>query len=488
MFKKHKSLLLIILFFILKSTANFYAQQSSLINQINKLPEQLRQKFVINQIKELYKKDSIKALQEIEDALIFFKGKNSVYATLLSEQAARLVKSKNYLKALEFEQKALEVYEKLNDFDAEMASVIRVGKIYSSLNRVNEAIDLLFKKLKSVEGNTERECILLERIGVVFKEIKNEEKGLFYLQQAEEKSKLIPTHSEKLNRTLLSLYKNIGVLYRNKKDLDKAVYYFDKGYALAESTDNVRYKGIILNSLGILFKEKKEYLKAIKAFEASVKFKQEDDNNEGISNSLTNIGMLYLEINDFKKAEAYLLNAYNLAIITRNKKTILEACSALFTLYDRMNKPAVAYPYLKRAYALKDSIYSINSAEESAKLEAIYNTEKKQKEIEISNIKNQQLEKNIKSKNRERNIFIVGSFILVLLLVWVIKSFIDKKRVNSQLEEKNILINSQKHLVEQKQKEVIDSIHYAKRIQTALLASEKYIQKTLVKLQKNKPI
>lgn len=31
--------------------------------------------------------------------------------------------------------------------------------------------------------------------------------------------------------------------------------------------------------------------------------------------------------------------------------------------------------------------------------------------------------------------------------------------------------------VEEKQKEILDSIHYAKRIQTALLTSEKYIEK-----------
>jgi len=460
------------------------AQKSSFINQINKLPEELRQEFIINQIKELYKKDSTKAKQEIEDALIFFKGKNISYATLLSEQATKFSKTKNYLKALEYEQKALEVYEKLNNFDAEIVSVTKVGRIYKSLNRVDEAFDLLFKKLKTVEGNAEHEFMLLERIGVIFKEIKNEQKGLLYLQQAEEKSKLIKEFPKKLNQVLLSLYKNIGVLYRNKKEFDKAVYYFDKGYALAESIENVKYKGIILNSLGILFKQKGEYLKAIKAFEASVKFKQEDDNNAGISNSLTNIGLLYFEINNFKKAEEYLLQSYQLAIQTRDKKTILESCTSLFKIYDGTNKPAIAYSYLKRAFFLKDSLYTDNISEESAKLEAIYNTEKKQKEIEINKIRNQQLEKNIESKNRERNILLFGALILIVFLIWAIWSFIGKKRANAMLEEKNDLINKQKLLVEEKQKEILDSIHYAKKIQNAHLTSENYIQKSLNKLQK----
>ncbi len=40
-------------------------------------------------------------------------------------------------------------------------------------------------------------------------------------------------------------------------------------------------------------------------------------------------------------------------------------------------------------------------------------------------------------------------------------------------------IEKQKELVEEKQKEIIDSIHYAKRIQIALLPSEKYIARRL---------
>ncbi len=46
-------------------------------------------------------------------------------------------------------------------------------------------------------------------------------------------------------------------------------------------------------------------------------------------------------------------------------------------------------------------------------------------------------------------------------------------------------IEQQKKVVEVKQKEILDSIHYAKRIQTTLLTSEKYIDKKLNELDKN---
>jgi uncharacterized protein YlzI (FlbEa/FlbD family) len=47
------------------------------------------------------------------------------------------------------------------------------------------------------------------------------------------------------------------------------------------------------------------------------------------------------------------------------------------------------------------------------------------------------------------------------------------------------LIEQQKYLVEEKQKEILDSIHYARRIQTALLPTERYVDKTLTRLMAN---
>ncbi len=148
MFLKHISFLFLLICFFLVSNSKCFAQPSNFITQINKLPEGLRQDFVINHTKELYKKDILKAQREIDDALIFFKGKNIVYATLLSEQATYYTKTKNYLQALKCEQMALDVFDRLNDFEASMTSITKLSRIYIVLNRANEGINLLLKKTK----------------------------------------------------------------------------------------------------------------------------------------------------------------------------------------------------------------------------------------------------------------------------------------------------------------------------------------------------
>ncbi len=87
------------------------------------------------------------------------------------------------------------------------------------------------------------------------------------------------------------------------------------------------------------------------------------------------------------------------------------------------------------------------------------------------------------------NMITVGFAVLAIgTLAWnqkFKKEVIHRKEAEDQLKETLSEINRQKHLVEEKQQEVLDSIHYAKRIQTALLPPEKYIDKTLKRLIKN---
>jgi len=45
--------------------------------------------------------------------------------------------------------------------------------------------------------------------------------------------------------------------------------------------------------------------------------------------------------------------------------------------------------------------------------------------------------------------------------------------------------NRQKKIIEEKNKEILDSIHYAKRIQQSLLTSDIYIERALKKLNPN---
>lgn len=99
---------------------------------------------------------------------------------------------------------------------------------------------------------------------------------------------------------------------------------------------------------------------------------------------------------------------------------------------------------------------------------------------------NKEIERVVKSEKQKmlRNILFLGLIAVVLFGLLILRNSIQRKKANQELQEKNALIERQKMIVEEKQKEILDSIHYAKRIQNSLLPTEKYIEKSLGKLKK----
>ncbi|HTL81202.1 MAG TPA: triple tyrosine motif-containing protein [Bacteroidia bacterium] len=81
--------------------------------------------------------------------------------------------------------------------------------------------------------------------------------------------------------------------------------------------------------------------------------------------------------------------------------------------------------------------------------------------------------------------------VLFFALMWVVVKLNGRrlnaanKKLQQKITEATSEIQQQKNIVEEKQKEIIDSIHYAERIQRSLLPSDKYIQKKIEQLKGN---
>lgn len=79
----------------------------------------------------------------------------------------------------------------------------------------------------------------------------------------------------------------------------------------------------------------------------------------------------------------------------------------------------------------------------------------------------------------------IGVIVLILALVFFIYwSYRQKKKANLLIMEQKQSLEEKHKLLAQKNKEILDSIHYAARIQRSILPTEKYIDKTLKRLMK----
>jgi hypothetical protein len=86
------------------------------------------------------------------------------------------------------------------------------------------------------------------------------------------------------------------------------------------------------------------------------------------------------------------------------------------------------------------------------------------------------------SEKKRQTLFLI--FIAALAVGAGIIAFVIFRSLKVTKAQK-LEIQEQKALVEEKQKEILDSIHYARRIQSALITSERYIERNLSKFQRS---
>ncbi len=102
--------------------------------------------------------------------------------------------------------------------------------------------------------------------------------------------------------------------------------------------------------------------------------------------------------------------------------------------------------------------------------------DKKEKEIQLQ--KSEISKKELEAKRK--NIVLIGvGFITLIILAFTFityKQYTEKKKANILLAEQNDEIKKQRDQIFQQKKEITDSIHYASRIQRAVLPSPKLIE------------
>lgn len=132
-----------------------------------------------------------------------------------------------------------------------------------------------------------------------------------------------------------------------------------------------------------------------------------------------------------------------------------------------------------------------NVAAQLAELSLKYETEKKEKQISLLKKDKELNDSRLMAKDeeisqtRDKLIYIVFALVLfVILIVFVIRANVQRKKANrllteqkAEISEQKEEVEKQKRLIEEKNKEIEDSITYARRLQEAILPPKDFINK-----------
>ncbi|MBA2611003.1 MAG: tetratricopeptide repeat protein [Bacteroidetes bacterium] len=281
--------------------------------------------------------------------------------------------------------------------------------------------------------------------------------------------------SEKL--TINSLLR-IASCFTDLKKFDSAYHYFYKGIGLCNKYNNKRSSSGFYNNLGIAYSHDKKPDSSLVYYQKALNVLIEFKDSASIAGALINVGGLYYELKNYDKAIEYYKRGLWMANKTGYKEWIANGASGLASVYYERQEYKLAYDNYKLSRDYRDSLFNEAKASDIANAEEKYQSEKKQQELQIADLKIKMQGDQLHKSDTQRTMLIVGliiSLIVFLLMLW---GYRKMKKLTKELSFVNKEVVKQNSIIEEKNKDITDSIQYAKQIQKALLSSDDLFAKS----------
>ena len=341
--------------------------------------------------------------------------------------------------SIDYGKQALKLSQEINYIEGEAQALKAIGAGNYYLSNFDESLEYYLKSLKIMEDIDDKIGIstLLNNIGVIYWRLSNFDKALEIYSASLEIMKELG-NKEGISKPL----NNIGLIYMTLGDYEKALEKFSESMEIVKEIGNKNIIAYCLSNIGIVYWYLGNYEKCLEYYLESLKINEEINNKYGVAGSLNNIGGVYLQLNNYDKSITYLEQSLRLAKEIEAKDLIQSIYKSFYELFFEKENYQKSLEYYELYTTVKDSIFTKESSEKIAEMQAKYETEKKEKENEILKRDNDIQKLEINKQQNLRNSFIVIS-ILVLILTFVIYTrFRSKQKTNIILKRKNVEIKS----------------------------------------------
>lgn len=378
------------------------------------------------------------------------------------------------IKALDYYNLSYSVFEKIN-FESGMAVELNnLAYIYQHQGNIEKSIDLfskveaIFRKLNNPLG----QASAMINLGDIYYNNNETETAEDYFKKA-----LVFAQATNNEQVVANVYNQLGSINAKKKDTLKAIYYFEKALEIYSKYENYSRMALSeLSSANNLNLQKQSAL-AERKFLNSAKNARLSNDQQVKSKVYDYVAYFYLRMKNNAKALVYSDSAYYFAKQVGYPDLILNAAKKLSELFHNGGKDEKAYLYLLESYTMNDSIF--NDKIKNTLLKEQFKLDYSKKEMLLKAEQEKKDAVRLAEKKQEERVMALTLATLLIITVFALIAFLNyrkakkaaviiqeqKRQVELQKEE----ISAQKLAVEEKQREIIDSINYAKLIQQAVL-------------------
>lgn len=346
-----------------------------------------------------------------------------------------------------------------------------IGVIYRDIGKYSLALDHYFKALSLNEKCKDKNEMArtFSNIGVVYELLADYQHALDYYIKA-----LFLARKVNSKRGVATILGNMGNIFINQGDKTKGLKYYNEALQAMEEIGDKSGIAINLQNIAGLNFENKQYDKALENFLKVFQIYRELNDKEGMISSTAGIGDAYLGREKFRTAYNYYMEALNMAKQIGALPDVRNICRSLSTLYAHSTVPLpdttlgktlgtekmrlLALFYYKQFILFRDSIDNEQVHKTAQQKELQHEFEKKeavhQQQIALA-----------KAENKRQRLFLALIAAIAFAITGVAFVIFRSLRIS----------RLQQAIIAEKQKEIIDSITYSKRLQEAFLPPKSLI-------------
>ncbi len=399
-----------------------------------------------------------------------------------------------------------------------------IGKAFTGKDKYSDALKNYTEALKIATevGDKKLLATVYGDIGIVYKNegnnpeaLKNQLKSLQIREQM----------ADSLHIDIVC--GNIGNIYNELGDYDNSLKYKERSLEIAEKIKDTLGMAYAYGDMGTIYVSQKKYAEALTSLQKALVISKQLNDKQGAGNAYVNIGLVYYNRNSFDTsliyyrlgldlyramgsqylmcygylniassytklekyapAQVYIDSTITTAKKIGEKEMLMETYQALAVLDSSTGKNMNAFADYKLYTQYHDSLKNAESTKKIVSEEMNYDFDKKQA-IEKAEQDKKDLITEDNSKRQKLTILFMALIALAVGVIAVVilrslritrkqKALIEQQKL--VVEEQKLLVEQQKAIVDEKNKDITDSIHYASRIQRALLTTDDFIGKRL---------
>lgn len=357
----------------------------------------------------------------------------------------------------------------------EASVLISLGNFHISCGNYTAALDTFAKAIRDFEDLKDYggQSTVHANMGNAYFYLNDLQKALDYYKLAVSDLKKSSMKKENAELRLANCYNSLGSIYCSKGDFVYGKTYFDLAYNIWRKNGDSLSMSYIYNNYAEIFSETNKMDSAYHYFNKALKLKVTHGDAYDKADAHNNMSDYYFKMNNPGKGVEYAVKSLGFLDTTIYSRTLITTYGLLTEGYNKIKDYRNELRYYKKFKAANDSSDVQGQNSELSRKALQQEFDRIHLTDSIKSVEEIKLKDAKISEKKQQSYFLI--FILLLTIIVMVLIYSRFK-----------LTKKQKLIIEQKNKEITDSINYAKKIQQSILPSEKYFDKEIRRLRDKK--